>query len=635
MILLSGRDWNCMAPLRVLLVQLPVPNNPATNMPLAAGYLKAYAQAQGIDGVSAEITILPRQLADHAGDAMLVEAIVARAPDLLGFSLYTWNSERSLAVATQVRARLPDLLVIGGGPEVQPDTAWLLAHPGLDLGVIGEGEQTFVALLQQFHATGAITYPDDIPGLAYRIGADVRFTPPRIPLDDLADVPSPYLAGHLEVLPESMALVEVSRWCPYACSFCLYGRNMGPKLGRRFFGLERILAEITYARAHGATAIHFVEANLNLIPFFRPLMRALEDLNADRALSLYAELRGEHLSTEAVAALDRAGLRVAEVGLQTANPVALAASRRKTDLQKWAAGTRRLLEHDIEVLLDVILGLPQDDAAGVQTTLDFIEQEQLGNVDIFMLQVLPGTVIRQHAAAFGLAFQEHPPYYVLYTDRLSHADLRHLRHELKLRAGITPDAIDGLPEPRREALQRGTDPAAAPPLSPDVPVAHVVLAAGRSLPANRLACHVDLIIRADDLTALTPAVNAALAANPTTLFDLYLLCATAPAPAALHAWRKALPHTPGYLDRLAVYQQPVSTELRVLPRLWLLLPWTVQAEPADYAPFAGIIWQYDLADEEPPLGAWRTAGGAGIRVPGATPEQADAWHAVTGLHIWI
>jgi radical SAM superfamily enzyme YgiQ (UPF0313 family) len=624
-----------MAPLRVLLVQLPVPNNPTTNMPLAAGYLKAYAQAQGVAGEQAEITILPRQLVDHAGDALLVEAIVAHAPDLLGFSLYTWNSERSLAIAAQVKARLPDLLVIGGGPEVQPDTAWLLTHPGLDIGVIGEGEQTFVALLQHVHATDDITRLDAIPGLAYRGGDEVQLTAPRLPLDDLADVPSPYLAGYLDVLPGSMALVEVSRWCPYACSFCLYGRNMGTKLGRRFFGLERILAEIAYARTHGATAIHFVEANLNLIPFFRPLMAALEDLNADRALALYAELRGEHLNAEVVAALDRAGLRVAEVGLQTANPVALAASRRKTDLRKWAAGTRRLLAHDIEVLLDVILGLPQDDAAGVQTTLDFIEQEQLGNFDIFMLQVLPGTAIRQHAAESGLAFQERPPYYVLHTDRLSHADLRHLRRELKLQARMDPDAIDGLPEPRREALQRGTDPAAAPPHSADLPIEHLVLTAGSELPVNRLARHVDLIVRADDLLALTLAVSAALTANPTTLFDLYLLCDSAPTPAALRAWRDALPHTPGYLDRLAVYQQPLPGEQRVSPRLWLLLPWIVQAEPEDYAPFAGIIWQYELQDEEPPLGAWRTAGGAGIRVPGATLEQADAWRVATGLRIWI
>lgn len=68
------------------MLQLPVPSSPALNTPLAAGYLAAYAEAQGL-GELARITILPRAIADHAGDAALVDAIVARAPNLLGLSL--------------------------------------------------------------------------------------------------------------------------------------------------------------------------------------------------------------------------------------------------------------------------------------------------------------------------------------------------------------------------------------------------------------------------------------------------------------------------------------------------------------------------------------------------------------------
>ena len=100
--------------LRVLLVQLPVPNNPELNTPLAAGYLKAYAYAQGLDD-AAEIELLPRHLADRAGDALLVDEIVAHRPDLLAISLYTWNSERSLDIAQHVKARLPHLVVVVGG----------------------------------------------------------------------------------------------------------------------------------------------------------------------------------------------------------------------------------------------------------------------------------------------------------------------------------------------------------------------------------------------------------------------------------------------------------------------------------------------------------------------------------------
>src|SRR5690348_2632867 len=127
------------AKLGVLLMQLPVPNNPSLNTPLAAGYLKAYAYARGL-GDSAAIELLPRQLADYAGDALLVDEIAARRPDVLGVSLYTWNSERSLDIARQVKERLPQLLVVVGGPEVQRDNDWVLRHPAVDMAVIGEGE---------------------------------------------------------------------------------------------------------------------------------------------------------------------------------------------------------------------------------------------------------------------------------------------------------------------------------------------------------------------------------------------------------------------------------------------------------------------------------------------------------------
>ena len=133
--------------LGVLLVQLPVPNNASLNTALAAGYLKAYAYSQGLSDV-AEIEILARALADHAGDALLVDEITARQPDVLGLSLYTWNSERSLDIARRVKQRLPDLLVVVGGPEVQKDNLWVLEHPAIDIAVLGEGEQTFCELLQ-------------------------------------------------------------------------------------------------------------------------------------------------------------------------------------------------------------------------------------------------------------------------------------------------------------------------------------------------------------------------------------------------------------------------------------------------------------------------------------------------------
>jgi hypothetical protein len=488
-----------------------------------------------------------------------------------------------------------------------------------------------------------------VNGIAFRDATgQVIFTPDRAPLSDLSVIPSPYLAGYLDVPEDGMLMVEVSRWCPYSCSFCLYGRNMGARLGNRYFGLERVLAEIRWGRGHGIRRVHFVEANLNLVPLFWPLMRALEDLNVDRQMTFYAELRGEHLTDDVVAALDRANVRCVEVGLQTANRAALKASLRRTDLQKWAAGTRRLYEHGIEVFLDVILGLPADDEAGIAETLDFIRREDLGPYDVFTLQVLPGTAVRRQAQQYGLRFQERPPYYILETGTLSFSDLRRLRRELKAGANLTPDVVEGMPEPRWNALIRHAD-ALVPDLPgirdqlwlvPPQPIEETIIA--------RLASHVDVVLRAADAPAYTPILAAAITANPSTVFDFYMFCEEAPDPPQLRQWRESLPFPAGYLDRVAIYQanEPAAGFQRISPRCFVLLPWTVAVEPADYHGIAEVIWRFELDDGDVlPLSAWNGAGGAGVCLSftadcapeyrGRVMAEVVQWEKESGRRVWV
>jgi hypothetical protein len=480
---------------------------------------------------------------------------------------------------------------------------------------------------------------------------ELIFTPDRVALNELSVIPSPYLSGYLDVPDDGMLMVEVSRWCPYSCSFCLYGRNMGTKLGNRYFGLERVLAEIGWARERDIRRVHFVEANLNLVPLFWPLMRALEDLNGDRQMTFYAELRGEHLTDEVVGALDRANVRYVEVGLQTANLTALKASLRRTDLRKWAAGTRQLYAHGIEVYLDVILGLPADDEAGITETLDFIRREELGSYDVFTLQVLPGTAVRQQAHQYGLRFQDRPPYYVLETDKLDYAELRRLRHDLKEGANVAPDAVEGMPEPRGNALARRAEQSTAGASgcidqlwlldSEPAPVDESVV--------RRLAAHVDVVLNAKDLASYTPLLAAAIRCNPATIFDVYLHCDEAPPDAdALRQWRAALPFQPGYLDRVAIYQsaEPGPGYVRVSPHCFLLLPWTATAEPTDFREIAEIIWRFELAEDETiPLGAWYAAGGIGVCLRlhsdcsasyrAQVQEALERWEQETGRRIWF
>ena len=74
------------------------------------------------------------------------------------FSLYVWNERLTLEVARRLKAEKPNILIIFGGPQV-PDRseAFLRAHPFVDVACHGEGEQTFLKLIDPTVTEPAVT----------------------------------------------------------------------------------------------------------------------------------------------------------------------------------------------------------------------------------------------------------------------------------------------------------------------------------------------------------------------------------------------------------------------------------------------------------------------------------------------
>ena len=214
----------------VLLVQLPIPPlGPSPirgNVPLAAAYLKQFAERSGLRRFY-DIKLFPAKLANSLGDLAMVDAIASYEPWMVGFTCYLWNIERTLWVISELKKRQPGVRIVLGGPEVTFDNAWVLDSPDYDFAVVGEGEQTFAELLDGVQNGRPL---EGVPGLFVpaagkgpRSGAN-RPTP-RSPLPDLNLVGSPYLAGILDVADEEMLLLETSRGCRYRCRFCYYWKS--------------------------------------------------------------------------------------------------------------------------------------------------------------------------------------------------------------------------------------------------------------------------------------------------------------------------------------------------------------------------------------------------------------------------
>ncbi len=408
--------------MKVVLLQLPVQSHdyayPMENVALGAGYLKAYAEAVLPPDVN--IVLGPHGLVNYAGDQALIEWILGERPDVLGFSCYVWNVERSLAVARRVKAECPQVRILIGGPEVTPENDFLKTAGGFDWGIVGEGEETFAAILRALQADPEAV--DSLPGLLSPSSGGWLVTQPRPVLKTLDRIPSPYLSGALQPSDAGTVLLETVRGCPNRCSYCYYHKRF-PLV--RLFSLERLKKELHWAARHGVSEICFVDPCFTRRKDLPDLLGIIEEARRIQAFTFQCEGTAEDVTPALAASLARAGLTQVEVGLQTVNPEALSRIRRRFDRNRFIAGVRALRDAGIHVMVDVMVALPEDSLDDVKRSIDFVVDHDLfDELSLYTLCLLPGTELRREAAALGINFHAKPPYHVLRTPRMSPEDIR-------------------------------------------------------------------------------------------------------------------------------------------------------------------------------------------------------------------
>jgi hypothetical protein len=400
------------------------------NVPLAAAYLKLYAQIRGL-GAYCDIDIVPAAQANTWGDRALVAALVDRRPWMVGFTCYVWNIERTLWIARELKQRLPSVRVVLGGPEITPDNFWVLESPDYDFAVIGEGEQTFTELIIGLHQ--AHTPTAAIPGLYVPPrGEPSRYDRSRLPafrtpMADLNQLGSPYLAGILDAADEKILLLETTRGCVFKCKFCYYPKSY---VGQYYLSRESILSNLQHARDRGAREVFLLDPTLNQRRDFAEFLRLLAEGNPDRAFSYFGELRGEGINPETARLLREANFTEVEVGLQSIDPAAQEKMDRKNNLKAFERGVSAMLHEGINVTVDLIVGLPGDTPESVRRGLRYLHESELyTKAQVFNLSILPGTAFRQEATMLGLKFQPRPPYYALQTPTLRREEMFELLQE--------------------------------------------------------------------------------------------------------------------------------------------------------------------------------------------------------------
>ena len=328
-----------------------------------------------------------------AGDAEddILRLVIAHKPDLVGFSLYCWNTRQSVSLASRLKYEFPEIVVVAGGP----DAEWLAANAGFsgaqsvsspfDAVFLGEGELSLPLWLSGMK-TGTSPF---IRGLAAEAGK----------------LASPWLTGLLVPGRGGAVTWELTRGCPFHCTYCYEGRGMS---GLRHLPMDRLGRELDLFVEKGVSQVFVLDPTFNI--------------QSDRTLSLlgffaekgpginwYFEIRAELLDRAQARAFADISCSL-QIGLQSSRPEVLANIGRDIDRKKFAAKIALLNESGAVFGFDLIYGLPGDSLGGFRESVDFALSLAPNHLDIFRLAVLPGTVLHDQIKDFSLDCDNEPPY---------------------------------------------------------------------------------------------------------------------------------------------------------------------------------------------------------------------------------
>ena len=303
--------------------------------------------------------------------------------DLVGISTTTSTAPAAYALADDLRAAGPPVIIGGPHPTFAPDDAL----PHADFVARGEGGDDL--MLELIEAMMGERELRSIRGLSFRRDERPVHNELRERCSDLDSLPVPDLS--LIVGAERMRETPImtSLGCPFDCTFCTVTMMFGRTYRHR--SPEHVLAEIEAKRPR---SIFFYDDNFAAD---KRHLKALLHMMIDRGLTTkwQAQVRTDVARDEELLGLmRRSGCHRLELGFESIDQATLdgyAKSQTVDDIKRAIAALHR---HHIKVHGMFVVGADNDTARTASDTVAFAERY---GIDSLMLNVLtPGLGTRQY-----------------------------------------------------------------------------------------------------------------------------------------------------------------------------------------------------------------------------------------------
>ena len=339
-----------------------------------------------------------------------VEAAVADfAPDVLGISCKTQTFASAVLIAAMAKRANPEILVVIGGPHPTMAGESVLETSEIDIAVIGEGEETVVALL---HALEKGEDLSAVNGILFRRDGKIERTPPRAFIADLNALPFPHAAApevlrdHDKYPAAAFGYVFATRGCPYDCRFC-GSRNIWSRKVR-YRSPENVVAEIKLLRTLGIEDVRFDDDTFGISKkYIAELCRLL--MEQCPGIRWNCETVVPLIDDENLSVMKAAGCTSIQIGVESGNDAILESIHKKTTIAKALAAAALIRKHGIRLEVFFMVGHLHETEETLGDTMRAIRDIQADLVIFSIFTPYPGTDLFRECEKMGLIGGDYDP----------------------------------------------------------------------------------------------------------------------------------------------------------------------------------------------------------------------------------
>lgn len=319
----------------------------------------------------------------------MIKQIKQISPNIAAITSMTHEIKYAAHIAKKIKQTLPNITIILGGNHVSAlPIKTLKEFPVFDIGVIGEGELTFVEIIKTIDNSDNFR---NIKGIVYKKNKKIIKTKSYF-IQNLDSIPDPDYSK----FPKSKGYcIITSRGCPYTCIFC--SRFLGNKIRPR--SVKRVVSEFEdIIRKYHPKLIRFEDETFTLNP--KRLHKILDLIilkGLNKKVGWKAQTRPDIVNEELLKKMKKAGCSILYFGVESGNQNILNKIKKNIILKKAAKSIYLAKKIGLKTEAGFILGHPNETLKTANDSINFAIKLNPTFFNLGIMIPYPKTEIRELA----------------------------------------------------------------------------------------------------------------------------------------------------------------------------------------------------------------------------------------------